>query len=162
MFDRCPAAASVASGMLLLVLVAQASVMAKGKPRNRSEGAGIQSAGAPLTLSVTPRLAWIGSAVKALVRVSPDDRNRLLRITVDSSDYYRSSDVALDGAEARRSHLLFLSSLPAGSYAIEAVVYGPSGERGRIQQKFEVLSGQDDDQQLTSAKPPRRGVYPRH
>jgi hypothetical protein len=156
MFDRCPAAASFAYGMLLLILVTQASVIAKGKPRNRSEGAGIQSAGAPLTLSVTPRLAWIGSAVKALVRVSPDDRNRLLRITVDSSDYYRSSDVTLDGAEARRTHLVLLTSLPAGSYAVQAIVYGASGERSRIEQKFDVLSGHDDDLQTLSRVVPKR------
>jgi hypothetical protein len=145
--------------MLLLVLIAQASLMAKGKPGDRTKGARIQSDGSPLTLRVTPRLAWIGSAVQALVRISPDDRNRLLRITVDSSDYYRSTDVALDGAEARRSHLLLLTSLPAGSYAIHAVVYGASGERGRIEQQFDVLSGHDD-RQLTSAKPPRRGGSP--
>lgn len=141
--------------MLLLVLIAQASAMAKGKPGDRSKGARIQSDGSPLTLRVTPRLAWIGSAVQALVRISPDDRNRLLRITVDSSDYYRSTDVTLDGAEARRSHLLLLPSLPAGSYAIHAVVYGASGERGRIEQQFDVLSGHDD-RQMASARPPRR------
>ena len=160
MFNRYPRAASFAYAMLLLVLIAQAPAMAKGKPGDRSKGARIQSDGSPLTLRVTPRLAWIGSAVQALVRISPDDRNRLLRITVDSSDYYRSTDVALDGAEARRSHLLLLTSLPAGSYAIHAVVYGASGERGRIEQQFDVLSGHDDDRQLTSAKPPRRGGSP--
>ncbi len=156
MFDRCPTAASFAYVLLLMVLVAQASVTTKGKPKGRSEA----SDGSPLTLRVTPRLAWIGSAVQALVRITPDDRNRRLRITVDSPDYYRSSDVTLDGAEARQSHLLLLTSLPAGSYAIQAVVYGPSEERGRIEQKFDVL-GQDDDQQLTSGKSPRRVAPPR-
>jgi hypothetical protein len=156
MFNRCPTAASFAYAILLLVLIAQASVMAKGKPRDRSGGARIQSDGPPLTLRVTPRLAWIGSAVQALVRIIPDDRNRRLQITVDSPDYYRSSDVTLDGADARRSHLLLLTSLPAGSYAIHAVVYGTSGERGRIEQQFDVLGGHDDDRQLTSDRPPRR------
>jgi hypothetical protein len=157
MFGRVSTAASFASVMLLLILPGQESVMTKGKPK----ATGIQSDSSPLTMRVTPRLAWIGSAVRALVRISPDDRNRLLRITVDSPDYYRSTDVMLDGAEARRSHLLLLTSLPAGSYAIQAVVYGSSGERGRIEQKFDVIPGQYDDRQLTSAGPPRRVAPPR-
>jgi hypothetical protein len=149
MFDRCPTAASLACVLFLLVLAGQASVMTKGSPKDRNKVTGIQSVGSPLTLRVTPRLVWIGSAVQALVRVSPDDRNRFLRITVDSPDYYRSSDVMLDGANARRTHLVLLTSLPAGSYAVQAVVYGASGERGRIEQKFDVLSVQDNDRRTS-------------
>lgn len=93
----------------------------------------------PITVRVTPTFAIEGSPVQAMVRVTPNAENRLLRITVDSESYFRSSDVQLDGDQAAITHYLPMHSLPTGEYAFLAVVYGPDRERARSYETFRLL-----------------------
>jgi len=96
----------------------------------------------PITVRVTPAFGIEGSPVQAMVRVAPNAENRLLRITVDSENYFRSSDVELDGDNAAITHYLSMSSLPAGEYAFLAVVYGANRERARSHEAFRLLPRQ--------------------
>jgi hypothetical protein len=128
---------------MLLLLVAQlleVPALAKGKREDRKKVPDLLSPDMPLSLHVTPRMAIAGTFVQALVRVYPNVENRLLRVSVESTGYFRSSDVALDGADAKISHLVPLRALPAGSYDVVAVVYGSEGERARSLEKFELKS----------------------
>ena len=93
----------------------------------------------PITVRVTPTFGIEGSPVQAMVRVAPNAENRLLRITVDSENYFRSSDVGLDGDNAAITHYLSMDSLPAGEYAFLAVVYGANKERVRSYEEFRLL-----------------------
>jgi hypothetical protein len=58
---------------------------------------------------------------------------------VDSEDFYRSSDIQLDGANAARNHSMDWSGLPPGDYQVVATVFGANGERKRESVPFEVL-----------------------
>jgi hypothetical protein len=64
----------------------------------------------------------------------------MLRLSVESSNYFRSSDVTLNGADAPITHIVPLRALPAGSYAVVATVYGVDGERARSLQMLELRS----------------------
>jgi hypothetical protein len=128
---------------VLLLLAAQlleVSALAKVKREDRRKVPDLLGPHAPLSLQVTPRMAIAGTFVQALVRVYPNVENRLLRVSVESTGYFRSSDVSLDGADAKISHLVPLRALPAGSYDVVAVVYGSEGERARSLEKFELRS----------------------
>lgn len=100
-----------------------------------------------LTARVTPRFAFTPTWVRALVQVLRHPDNRLLRIAIDSGGYYRSSDIQLDGADAPRSHFFVWKSLPPGNYCLEAIVYGPSAPRARVQQGFRIL-GQESQESI--------------
>ncbi len=85
----------------------------------------------PVTMRLSSRLAFAPAVVRSTVRVTPHPDNRLLRLTLDSPDYYRSSDVQLDGASAASAHFFNWTSLPAGSYSVVATVFGPDGPRAQ-------------------------------
>jgi hypothetical protein len=125
--------------LLLSVFVSQspAASKVKNKPALKPES--------PITVHVSPAVAIEGSAVQATVRVVPNSDNRLLRIMVDSENYFRSSDVELNGDDAATTHYLALNSLPAGEYSFVAVVYGTHGERARIGEEFRLVSRQEPD-----------------
>jgi hypothetical protein len=135
--------------LLFAILVGQQSVLTKTKSKQGESGdlKEAQQNNAAVTLRVTPRFVWTGRSVQAVVRINPDADNRLLRISVDSPNYFRSSDVTLDGADSARTHFLPFHALPAGAYAVHAVLYGTQGERARSEEKFDVLSPVEDGPQ---------------
>ena len=77
--------------------------------------------------------------MRSLVRVAPHEDNRRLRIEIDSPDYYRASEIDLDGKNAAPNHYFAWSALPAGSYSIVATVLGVNGPRASSELPFEVL-----------------------
>ncbi|MGH9204364.1 MAG: hypothetical protein ACRD2A_24310, partial [Vicinamibacterales bacterium] len=67
--------------------------------------------------------------------------NRLLEITADSSDFYRSSTINLEGAQAPRTTEVALKNLPGGEYTISAVLVDELGRRSTARRSVLVLSG---------------------
>jgi hypothetical protein len=93
-----------------------------------------------LTLRLTARFLSAPGYLRSLIRVSPNDRNRLLRVEIDSAEYYRSSEIQLDGASAPMSHWVDWKDVPAGKYSLVVSVLGASGERRATRQAdFQVL-----------------------
>jgi len=93
----------------------------------------------PLEIRLTARFLMPQEWMRSLVRVEPHTDNRLLRVTIDSSNYFRSSDVQLNGASAARSHFFVWKSLPPGAYEVTAIVLGTDGRRSERRATFEVL-----------------------
>jgi hypothetical protein len=97
-----------------------------------------------LSLRLTPRFVSAPGYVRSLIRVAPHADNRLLRITIDSDSYYRSSDIELDGDAAAESHFIDWKSLPAGKYQFTVTVMGSTGPRAQRHLDFRVLGLGDD------------------
>ncbi len=94
-----------------------------------------------LAVRLTPRIAFGPSNVRALIQVEPHPDNRLLRVTIDSGGYYRSTDIQLEGAETPKSHFVVWKSVPPGQYIFAATVFGPGVIRHRaVQHEFQLLS----------------------
>jgi hypothetical protein len=55
--------------------------------------------------------------------------NRVLRVVLESQDYYSVSDVQLDGDKAAQSHSFDWRDLPPGFYRVTVYVYGTTGLR---------------------------------
>lgn len=110
---------------------------------------------ANLMVRLNPRFGLEGSSVRALIRVERNSSNRLLRIIVDSENYYRSSDIQLDGEYAAASHFMTLKSLPAGTYVLLAVVYSQRGERARVEERFHIISPSEEACEGESGCTPR-------
>jgi hypothetical protein len=99
----------------------------------------------PVELRLTSRFAMSPAQMRSLVRVAPHEANRRLRIVIDSADFYRASEIELDGMQAPLNHYFAWSALPAGSYSIVATVLGADGPRASTDLPFEVIG-------------PRRGI----
>jgi hypothetical protein len=85
----------------------------------------------PVTMRLSARMAFAPAVIRSVIRVAPHADNRRLRLTLDSPDFYRSSDVELDGASAASAHYFNWEALPAGSYTVVATVFGSDGERAQ-------------------------------
>ena len=83
-----------------------------------------------LTVRVTPLVRMSRGDARGLVMVPRHSDNRVLRVILESEDYYSRSDIQLDGEEAARSHYLYWRSLPPGTYWVTVEVYGSTGLRG--------------------------------
>jgi hypothetical protein len=105
-----------------------------------ARNAAAPSTGEPeLEVQLRPRFVSSQGFVRSMVRVLPHPDNRLLRMEIDSENYYRSSDIQLEGANAARIHSLDWAGLPPGNYQVVATVFGPDGARKRETVRFEVL-----------------------
>jgi hypothetical protein len=93
-----------------------------------------------LTLRLTPRFVSAPGYLRSLIRVSPNAKNRVLRVEIDSAGYYRSSDIQLDGASAPMSHFVDWKEVPAGKYDLRVSVLG-AGDDPRVVRSinFQVL-----------------------
>jgi len=74
---------------------------------------------------LSARFALEQEIVRSLIRVAPHRNNRLLRVEIDSPDFFRSSDVQLEGELAARNHFFSWKSLPRGSYELRPRSQGP-------------------------------------
>ena len=92
-----------------------------------------------LALLVTRRLVTAPGYLRSVIRVAPSDDNRLLRVTIDSEDFFRGSEIQLDGAAAPMSHFIDWKQMPPGTYDLTATLIGPAGTRAERQTSFTVL-----------------------
>lgn len=88
---------------------------------------------------LSARYATAQEMVRSLVRVAPHPDNRWLRVEIDSPDFFRGSQVPLDGELAARNHFFSWTSLPPGSYELVVTVLGSHGPRSRRQVTFDVV-----------------------
>lgn len=89
-----------------------------------------------VTVRVPSMVSHSTGAIRVLVRIPRDADNRVLRVTLDSGAFYRSSDVPLDGDRAPQSHTLTWPALPVGSYEVTIQLVG----RARVKQVVRVSS----------------------
>jgi hypothetical protein len=83
-----------------------------------------------LTVRVTPLVRLTRGDARGVVSVPRHVNNRVLRVILESEDYYSLSEVQLDGEDAPQSHSLYWRDLPPGSYRVTVHVYGTDGLRG--------------------------------
>jgi hypothetical protein len=97
------------------------------------------AAGEPVGLRVRPAVAFAPAFLKVHAVVEPDADNRSLEIVADSPEFYRSSQVPLDGDQAARTTTLEFRDLPTGTYEVTAILTGARGRRGAVTQRVTVL-----------------------
>ena len=84
------------------------------------------------------RLPWINFRSSA---GAFDPENRAVTIVAESDDFYRSSEIPLDGDKAPRTTTFEFRSLPPGIYEVRARLTGAGGEeRGSVRRSVNVIS----------------------
>jgi hypothetical protein len=86
-------------------------------------------ADAPLTMRVTPLVAFAPAFVRVQAMFDRNADNRLLRIVAQSGDFYRSSEIEIHGANSPRVQVIEFPSLPSGDYEVSARLVGARGQR---------------------------------
>jgi hypothetical protein len=80
-----------------------------------------------LTITVSPAVALAPATVQVRAAVDASAENRAIQIVAESSGFYRSSEIPLDGAEAPRTTIVEFRGLPGGTYTISAVLIRTNG-----------------------------------
>ena len=87
---------------------------------------------APLKLSVTPAHAFAPATLRIRATVEPNAANRKLAVIADGVNFYRSSEIPLDGEQAPKMVETRFADLPDGEYDISAVLTDLSGHARAI------------------------------
>jgi len=98
-------------------------------------------AGERLTLKVSPAVSFAPANLAVRATVPLDADNRAIEIVAESQDFYRSSEIELEGDKVPRTSLFEFRSLPPGTYEVRANLLGANGQsRALIRQQVNVLA----------------------
>ena len=88
---------------------------------------GPAGAGDKLTMHVSPAMAYEPATLAIRLSIEPDANNRIVLVVADSGEFYRSSEIQLDGERAPRTSVIWYRSVPAGDYDVQGVLVGADG-----------------------------------
>jgi len=98
------------------------------------------SANECLTVKVSPQQALAPVNLRVSVRIEPNADNRFLTIVAESRDFYRSSQIQLEGDRAPKTFSLEYPNMPSGEYEVTSVLVNAMGhERATARQIARVL-----------------------
>jgi hypothetical protein len=80
-----------------------------------------------LAMRVSPSVAYAPANLLVRASVEADAQNRALQIIAESPEFYRSSEIQLDGDRAPRTSMFEFRGLPGGMYRVRAVLKGAGG-----------------------------------
>lgn len=99
--------------------------------------------GERLSLRVSPAVAFAPADLSVRATVEADRANRSMQLEVDSSDFYRSSEIQLDGEHAPRTLTFTFHDVPGGLYDLRATVRDDRGETlASTHSRVDVVSSQ--------------------
>jgi hypothetical protein len=104
-------------------------------------GAGrVGSAQDDLSIRVTPRQAFAPVNLRIVATISPSADNRSLVIVADSGEFYRSSQIPLEGTDAPRIVNVEFRGVPGGNYQVSGILMNNRGkERAVVSQSARVV-----------------------
>jgi hypothetical protein len=98
-------------------------------------------AGERITIKVSPAIAFAPANLLVRATIPADADNRAVQIVAESADFYRSSEMPLEGERAPRTTTFEFRSLPSGIYQVSANLMGVNGRsRGIIRQQVNVIA----------------------
>ena len=84
-----------------------------------------------LTITVEPAVAVAPATVRVRARIQPDVDNRTLEIVAESTDFYSSSELSLDGDRAPRVSAFEFRSLPVGDLTVTVALVSATDDAAR-------------------------------
>jgi hypothetical protein len=85
-------------------------------------------AGERLVIKVSPAVSFAPATLLIRTTVEANADNRAIVVVADGPDFYRSSQVAVDGERGHRTESFEFRNVPGGWYEIRAVLVGADGE----------------------------------
>ena len=93
-----------------------------------------------LSMKVSPAVAFAPANLNVQAMIEADPGNRSIEIIAESPEFYRSSEIQLDGESAPRTTLFQFRSLPTGEYSVRGVLKGPGGhELATVERRVNIV-----------------------
>ena len=98
-----------------------------------------------LQIRVSPMQSFAPANLNVRLSIEPHANNRVVSVVAESEDYYRSSEVALEGDQGPRTVIVQFRSVPGGKYEIRGTVGDALGKEvaSARQNVFVLASGSD-------------------
>jgi len=98
-------------------------------------------AGERMIIKVSPAVAFAPANLIVRTMIEADARNRFVEIVAESNDFYRSSEIQLDGEHAPRTTTFEFRSLPPGIYEVKGTLRASDGSAiATVRQEINVIS----------------------
>ena len=88
-----------------------------------------------LRIEVTPRISQAPAQVRIRAIVTPNAENRGLRVAADSGEFFRSSYLPLDGADAAPITDTSFKNLPGGEYEVTVTLVDSQGHAAIVDRR---------------------------
>jgi hypothetical protein len=88
-----------------------------------------------LHIEVSPRISQAPAQVRIRAIVTPSAENRGLRITADSGEFFRSSYLTLEGADAAPITETSFKNLPGGEYEVTVTLVDSLGHATNVDRR---------------------------
>jgi hypothetical protein len=88
-----------------------------------------------LKIAVSPAQSFAPSNLNIRARVVPNAENRAIEVVAESGDFYRSSQIPLEGEHAPATVMFEFRSVPGGEYQVSGIVTDSLGRRRAIAQQ---------------------------
>jgi len=100
----------------------------------------------PLTLAVSPAQSFAPAVLRVRIRVEPSVANRSLEVIADSGDFYRSSEIQLEGDRSPATMNIELRGVPVGNYRVVGILRDREGhERSMVYRDVKVIGSEISD-----------------
>lgn len=86
----------------------------------------------PLKMDVSPSVSRAPGAVKVRVTVTSAPQDRALLVVAQSPNFYRSSEVQLEGTDSSPINVFEFRDLPSGLYQITGTLVTANGPRATV------------------------------
>ena len=97
-------------------------------------------AGDRLAIKVSPAVCFAPANLIVRTTIEADTQNRAVEIIAESPEFYRSSEMQLDGDKAPRTTTFEFRSLPPGTYEVRATLLGGDGRSlAHVRQQVNVI-----------------------
>ena len=98
-----------------------------------------------LQIKVSPMQSFAPANLYVRLSIEPNANNRVVSIVAESEEYFRSSEVALEGDQGPRTVIVQFRSVPGGQYEVRGTVGDAMGNQvaNARQSVFVLPSGND-------------------
>ena len=98
----------------------------------------VLNGGEPLRMEVSPTVARAPAVLTVRVNVAAAADNRRLQVVAESADFYRSSEIQIDGTNNPRVNVFEFRNLPTGLYQVTGMLVGVNGRRALVSRTAKV------------------------
>src|SRR4029453_19222677 len=88
-----------------------------------------------LRIEVSPRISQAPAQVRIRAIVTPSPENRGLRVVADSGEFFRSSYLPLEGADAAPITDTSFKNLPGGAYEVTVTLVDSQGHATNVDRR---------------------------
>jgi hypothetical protein len=94
-----------------------------------------------ITIRVSPAVSFAPANLLVRTTIASDPENRAVEVVAESPEFYRSSEIQLEGERAPRTSVFEFRSLPPGRYEVRATLRGSKGrERASVRRQVDVIA----------------------